>query len=80
MGGSAAYWDRGAIQASSNGVDFAAIIDAALSSVMGDVTGTLAAGPTTGLDDTLDTVSVLTVVLLHDGMALEDATDAELDA
>jgi hypothetical protein len=47
---------------------------------MGDVTGTLAAGPTTGLDDTLDTVSVLTVVLLHDGMVLADASDAELDA
>jgi hypothetical protein len=33
----------------------------------------------TGLDDVLDTTSTLTVGLLHDGMTLESATDAELD-
>jgi hypothetical protein len=80
MGGSEAYWDRGAVQVSSDGVNFVTMIDQPLSSVMGDVTGTLAAGTTTGLDDTIDTTSVLTVVLLHDGMELSDATDAELDA
>lgn len=79
MGGSEAYWERGAIQVSSDGITFATIIDQPLSSVMGDVTGTLAAGTTTGLDDTLDTTSTLTVVLLHDGMELFDATDTELD-
>jgi hypothetical protein len=79
MGGSEAYWDRGAIQVSSDGINFEGIIDQPLGSVMGDVTGTLAAGTTTGLDDTLDMTSVLTVVLLHDGMTLNDATDAELD-
>jgi hypothetical protein len=79
MGGSEAYWNRGAIQVSGDGITFATIIDQPLSSVMGDVTGTLAAGTTTGLDDTLDTTSVLTVVLLHDGMTLSSATDTELD-
>lgn len=80
MAGSEPYWDRGAVQVSSDGVNFEGIIDQPLGSVMGDVTGTLAAGPTSGLDDTLDTTSVLTVVLLHDSMTLSDATDAELDA
>jgi hypothetical protein len=80
MGGSEAYWERGAIEVSADGgTIYETIIDQPLASVMGDVTGTLAAGPTTGLDDTLDTVSVLTVVLLHDGMVLADASDAELD-
>lgn len=80
MGGSEPDWQRGAIQVSPDGITFATIIDQPFSAVMGDVTGTLAAGTTTGLDDTLDTTSVLTVVLLHSGMELESATDAELDA
>jgi hypothetical protein len=80
MAGSASYWERGAIQVSHDGgVTYDTLIDQPLSSAVGDVTGTLAAGTTTGLDDTLDTTSVLTVVLLHDGFTLEDATDAELD-
>jgi hypothetical protein len=79
MGGSEDDWPRGRIQASSDGTNFVTIIDQPSSAIMGDVTGTLAAGTTTGLDDTLDTTSVLTVVLLHDGMTLESATDTELD-
>lgn len=77
--GTESYWTRGAIQASSDGTTFVTIIDQPGSAVIGDVTGTLAAGTTTGLDDTLDTTSVLTVVLLHSGMTLESATDTELD-
>lgn len=81
MAGSDPDWTRGTIQASSDGVTYAALIDSPLDCpAMGDVTGTLAAGTTDGLDDTLDTVTVLTVVLLHSGMTLESATDAELDA
>lgn len=80
MGGSEPYWQRGRIQASSDGVNFVTLIDSTSSAVMGDVTGTLAAGTTDGLDDTLDTTSVLTVVLLHDSMILQSATDAELDS
>lgn len=79
MAGSQPYWTRAAIKVSSGG-DFVTIIDDPFSAIIGDVTGTLAAGTTTGLDDTLDTTSVLTVVLLHSGMELESATDAELDA
>lgn len=74
------FWARGRIEASANGTDFATLVDSTLDAVAGDVTGTLAAGSTTGLDDTLDTTSTLTVVLLHEGMQLEDATDGELDA
>lgn len=80
MGASEPSWTRGRIELSPDGINFAAIIDESEYAVMGDVTGTLAAGTTTGLDDTLDTTSVLTVVLLHDLMVLESATDAELDA
>lgn len=80
MAGSAATWPRGAIQASSDGINFVTMIDQPFGANVGDVTGTLAAGSTDGLDGTLDTTSVLTVVLLHDGMELESATDAELDA
>lgn len=80
MGGSDADWPRGAIQASSDGINFVTILDQPFGAIMGDVTGTLAAGTTDGLDDTLDTTTVLTVVLLHDGMELESATDGELDA
>jgi hypothetical protein len=72
-------WGRARIQASSDGTNFVSIIDSNDSAVIGDVTGTLAAGTMTGLDDVLDTTSTLTVVLLHDGMTLESATDAELD-
>lgn len=79
MGGSGPDWARGSIQISDDGVTFATIIDQPQGAVMGDVTGTLAAGSTTGLDDTLDTTSVLTVVLLHDSMELTSATDAQLD-
>jgi hypothetical protein len=80
MAGDQAYWDRGKVQASSDGTTFVTLIDSAESAAIGDVTGTLAAGSTSGLDDTLDTTSVLTVVLLHDGMALTSATDVQLDA
>lgn len=80
VGDEADGWPRALIQASTDGVTFEDIADVDESAVMGDVTGTLAAGITTGLDDTLDTTSVLTVVLLHDGMQLESATDDELDA
>ncbi len=80
MAGSASYWTRGYVQASGNGTTYATIVDSPSSAIIGDVTGTLGAGLTDGLDDTLDTTSVLTVVLLHDGMELESATDAELDA
>ncbi|XUU60635.1 phage tail protein [Erythrobacter sp. HA6-11] len=80
MGAGAAYWTRGRAQVSSDGVNFATLIDSNQSAVMGDVTGTLAAGSTSGLDDTLDTATVLTVELLHDGMILQSATDAQLDA
>lgn len=79
VGDEADGWPRAIIQASTDGVTFEDIADVDESAVMGDVTGTLAAGTTTGLDDTLDTTSVLTVVLLHDGMQLESATDDELD-
>lgn len=79
MGASEPSWTRGHIEVSSDGITFVNIIDSTFNAVMGDVTGTLAAGTTDGLDDTLDTTSVLTVVLLHDSMELEDATDAELD-
>jgi hypothetical protein len=80
VAGDQAYWERGKVQASSDGTTFATLIDTSQWAVMGDVTGALAAGSTTGLDDTLDTESVLTVVLLHDGMELQSKTDAQLDA
>lgn len=81
MGASAGGWTRGRIEVSGDGgTVFVSIIDSTFDAVMGDVTGTLAAGTTTGLDDTLDTTSVLTVVLLNDLMELESKTDAELDA
>jgi hypothetical protein len=82
MAGSADYWERGAVRVSGDGgAHWATLIDSPQSCpAMGDVTGTLAAGTTTGLDDTLDTVSVLTVELLHDGMTLSSCTDAQLDA
>lgn len=79
MGDGAAYWPSGEIQVSGDGLTFTTLFDSSDSTAMGDVTGTLASGSTTGLDDTLDTTSTLTVVLLHDGMELESATDAELD-
>lgn len=80
MAGSEPGWTRAQIQASDDGVTYEAIADLDQETIIGDVTGTLAAGTTTGLDDTLDTTSTLTVVLLHDQMELESATDAELDA
>jgi hypothetical protein len=80
MAGSDASWSEGLIKGSVDGITYSTLIDSSDGTVIGDVTGTLAAGSTTGLDDTLDTTSVLTVVLLHDGMALSSATDAELDA
>lgn len=79
MGASATYWTRGLFQASSDGTTFATLIDSGRDAIIGDVTGTLAAGSTTGLDDTLDTTSVLTVVLLHDAMELASVDDAALD-
>jgi hypothetical protein len=81
MSGDQSYWPRGTVQASTDGTTFVTLFDSEQSDpAMGDVTGTLAAGTTTGLDDTLDTTSVLTVVLLHSGMTLSSATDAQLDA
>lgn len=76
-----AYWTRGRIEASGNGgTSWGTLLDYPGSAIGGDVTGTLAAGTTTGLDDTLDTTTVLTVVLEHDGMELESTTDTLLDA
>jgi hypothetical protein len=81
MAGDQSGWTRGQAQISSDGTNFATLIDSDSGNpAMGDVTGTLAAGTTTGLDDTLDTTTTLTVVLLHDGMELSSATDAQLDA
>lgn len=81
MGATDDSWARGRIEASGNaGSSYGTLLDWPSSAIMGDVTGTLAAGTTTGLDDTLDTTSVLTVELLHEGMQLESATDAALDA
>lgn len=81
VGAGASYWDRGRVDTSGNGgVNWLTILDTTLSAVIGDVTGTLAAGTTDGLDDTLDTDTVLTVVLLHDAMELASTTDADLDA
>ena len=79
MGASEPSWTRGRIELSSDGVTFYTIVDEPEYAVMGDVTGTLAEGTTTGLDDTLDTTSVLTVVLLHNLMELESVTDDQLD-
>jgi hypothetical protein len=78
--GTESYWDRGRIDISADDLTYATLIDDDGSAVIGDVTGTLAAGTTTGLDDTLDTTTVLTVVLEHSGMDLESITDAELDS
>lgn len=80
MGESEPGWTRGRVEASTDGVNFETIGDTPDSAILGDITGTLAAGTTTGLDDTLDTTTVLTVVLEHDLLTLESATDAELDA
>lgn len=79
QGASAGGWTRGRIEVSSDGISFVTIIDSPLDAVMGDVTGTLAAGTTDGLDDTLDTTTELFVETLHSGMTFESATDAELD-
>jgi hypothetical protein len=80
MGAGAGGWTRGRIEISGDGVNFVTIIDEPYETVMGDVVGTLAAGTTDGLDDTLDTTTILTVELLHSLMELSSATDAELDA
>lgn len=80
MAGTAASWPRGAVQVSEDAVTFGTIIDGEGSTVIGDISGVLPVGPTSGWDDTLDTVTVLTVVLLHDGMALQSASDEQLDS
>jgi hypothetical protein len=80
MAGTDEGWTRGKIQMSGDGVTYGLLIDDPGSAVIGDVVGTLAAGSTSGLDDTLDTTTVLTVTVLHEGMTFESATDAELDA
>lgn len=81
MAGTADDWPRGLVQASGDGgATWADIFDQPLACVMGTVALATPAGLTDGLDDTLDTTTTITVVLLHDGMVLEDATDAELDA
>ncbi|WP_343347674.1 phage tail protein [Sphingomicrobium sp. XHP0239] len=68
MGAGQRYWNRGRIEV-SNGGTFATLLDQPDAAVMGAVVGTL------GPDD-----ETLTVELLHDGMTLEDASTAELDA
>jgi hypothetical protein len=73
-------WPGGDIQASVDGIAYSLLDYGVDSAVIGDVTGTLAAGTTSGLDSTLDTTTVLTVELLHDSMEFLPATDAELDA
>jgi hypothetical protein len=81
IAGTASYWPRGYVQLSGNGgTNWVTVLDTPDGAVMGDVLAILGAGPTSALDDTLDTVSVLDVELLHDGMELASATDAELDA
>lgn len=81
VGGGDSSWTSGEVQASADGgTTYFDLLETGDSALVGDVAGALAAGPTTGLDDTLDTTTVLTVDLLHDGMTLEDATDAQLDA
>lgn len=76
LAGEGTGW-RGATVQRSDGT-YEDVVDTFIESVIGDVQGTLAAGATTGLDDTLDNVTVLTVDLLHSGMVLEDATLGEL--
>jgi hypothetical protein len=78
-GGGDDYWSQGDVVASLTDGDYQTLETSNESAVVGDVVGTLAAGSTTGLDDTLDTTSVLTITLMHDGMTLESATDDELD-
>lgn len=80
MGASAGGWTRGRIEISSDGVTFVTVIDQPYEAPIGDVTGTLAAGTTDGLDDTLDTTTVLTVVFMNDLVTLSSVTDGELDA
>lgn len=75
------YWTRGRIEASGNGgANWGILLDWPASATGGDVTGTLAAGTTSGLDNMLDTTTVLTVVLEHDAMLLESTSDSLLDA
>lgn len=69
---------RGATVERSTGGAYDDLTSTIVEAVIGNVTGTLAAGPTTGLDDTVDNTTVLTVVLLRDDMVLEDADAAEL--
>lgn len=69
-------WRRAAIQRSTDGVTYSQIADAPNEAVIGDVSGTMPDGPWESDDE--DTV--LTVTLLHGGMGLSDATEAELDA
>ena len=80
MGASAPGWQRGRVEVSGDGVNYATLLDYTESAVMGTVDGVLPAGPTTGLDDTLDTETVLTVELLHSGMSLQGTTETLLDA
>lgn len=81
VGATEPYWNRAKVQVSGDGgTTWANAIDATETATMGNVQGTLAAGTTDGTDDTLDTSTVLTVELLHDGLTLGDATDADLDA
>jgi hypothetical protein len=80
IAGDDADWTLGSLQGSLDGLTYLDLLQTSDSSIIGDVAVALASGSTTGLDDTLDTTSVLTVTLLHDGMTLASATDAELDA
>jgi len=79
IAGSDADWTLGELEGSIDGVNYADLLQTGDSAIVGDVASALPAGSTTGLDDTLDTTSMVTVLLLHDGMELASATDAELD-
>lgn len=78
IAGESSSW-RGAAVERSEGGPYEELVSTIVEAVIGDVIGTLAAGSTTGLDDTLDNTSVLTVVLLRDDMVLETAEAGEID-
>lgn len=81
MAGTANDWPRALVQASGDGgATWADIFDQPGECVMGDVALAIGAGTTSGLDDTLDATTVVTVIVLHDGMIFTNATDAQLDA
>lgn len=72
-------WQWATIEASSDGITYSPLGASDDSAVTGEISGIVPAGPTDGLDDTLDEATVVTVVLAHDGLSLDPATDGELD-